>query len=182
MISPRWRSCDRRLYYRIEENVFSYNKNVFFSAFANMNTDLPENHSKNSWKYQRRYLLIFTAYYVIFNRAIELIGRVFANGALGPEFNPRSSHTKDSKKKVLDVALLYTQHFKVSIKGKPEQSSERIAPLYHGVVALEKGAFGSLSTKVNNFTFTMRFFFFYYYFFTPARHGQLLAFSLYICL
>ena len=30
-----------------------------------------------------------------------------------PEFNPRSSHTKDFKKLVVDAALLYTQHYKV---------------------------------------------------------------------
>ena len=38
-------------------------------------------------------------------------------------FNPRSSHTKDSKM-VLDAALLNTQHYKVRIKGKVEQSRE----------------------------------------------------------
>ena len=41
-------------------------------------------------------------------------------------FNPRLSHNKDQKKKkmVLDVALLNTQHYKVRIKGKVEQSRE----------------------------------------------------------
>ena len=34
---------------------------------------------------------------------IELVGRVFANGRLG--FNPRSSHSKDSKI-IADTALL----------------------------------------------------------------------------
>ena len=38
-----------------------------------------------------------------------------------PRFNPRSSHTKDSKM-VLDASLLNTQHYKVRIKGKVEQS------------------------------------------------------------
>ena len=42
-------------------------------------------------------------------------------GRLG--FNPRSSHTKDSKM-VLDAALFNTQHYKVRIKGKAEQSRE----------------------------------------------------------
>ena len=43
--------------------------------------------------------------------------RVFAHGPgdLGP------SHTKDSKM-VLDAILLNTQHYKVRIKGKGEQS------------------------------------------------------------
>ena len=40
-----------------------------------------------------------------------------------------------------------TQHYKVRIKGKVEQSKERgSAHLYLGVVAIEKEAFGSLST------------------------------------
>ena len=38
-------------------------------------------------------------------------------------FNLRSSPTKDSKM-VLDAALLSTQHYKVRIKGKVEQSRE----------------------------------------------------------
>ena len=38
-----------------------------------------------------------------------------------PRFNPTSSHTKDSKM-VHDDALLNTQHYKVQIKGKVEQS------------------------------------------------------------
>ena len=45
-----------------------------------------------------------------------------------PGFNPRSSHTKDSKM-VLDAALVNTQHYKVRIKGKVEQSSERSSAL-----------------------------------------------------
>ena len=40
-----------------------------------------------------------------------------------PGFNPRLSHTKDSKM-VLDATLLNTQHYKVRIKGKVEQSRE----------------------------------------------------------
>ena len=38
-------------------------------------------------------------------------------------FNPRSSHTKDSKI-VLDATLLNTQYYKVRIKGKVNQSRE----------------------------------------------------------
>ena len=40
-----------------------------------------------------------------------------------PGFNPRSSHTKDSKM-VLDVTLLNTQHYKVRIKGRVKQSGK----------------------------------------------------------
>ena len=44
------------------------------------------------------------------------------------EFNPRSSHTKDSKM-ALDAALLSTLHYKVQIKGEVEQSRERSSAL-----------------------------------------------------
>ena len=58
---------------------------------------------------------------------------------------------------VLDTSLLDTQHYKVPIKGKVEQSRERSsAPLHLGVVAIEKGAFGSHSTTVANFTYLYR--------------------------
>ena len=42
-------------------------------------------------------------------------------------FNPRSSHTKDSKK-ALDAALLSTQHYKVRIKSKVVQSRKWSGP------------------------------------------------------
>ena len=44
-----------------------------------------------------------------------------------PGFNPRSSHTKDSKM-VLDISLLKSRH-KVRIKGKMEQSKEKSSTL-----------------------------------------------------
>ena len=49
------------------------------------------------------------------------------------QLNPRSSHTKDSKM-VLDASLLYTQHYKVRIKGKVEQSKESIYALPYTLV------------------------------------------------
>ena len=70
-----------------------------------------------------------------------------------PGFNPRSSYTKDLKM-VLDISLLNTQHYKVRIKDKVEQSGEKIsAPLHLGVVSSDKGAFESPSTTVANFTY-----------------------------
>ena len=54
---------------------------------------------------------------------------------------------------VLYDALLNTQHYKVEIKGKVEQSRERSSTLHLVVVAIEKGAFGSPSTKFANFTY-----------------------------
>ena len=50
---------------------------------------------------------------------------------------------------VIDASLLNTQQYKVWIKGKVEKSRERSnGPLHLGVVAIEKGAFRSPSTKV----------------------------------
>ena len=57
------------------------------------------------------------------NRVIGLIGRVFANdpgdwGSIPGRVIPKT------QKMVLDAALLNTQHYKVRIKGKMEQSRE----------------------------------------------------------
>ena len=54
---------------------------------------------------------------------------------------------------ILDAVLPSSQHYKVRIKGKLEQSRElsRAFP-YTGAVAIEKGAFILLLTKVTNFT------------------------------
>ena len=54
---------------------------------------------------------------------------------------------------VLGASLLNTKHYKFQIKGKVEQSSERVAHSQHlDVVPNEKGAFWSPSTAVANFT------------------------------
>ena len=49
---------------------------------------------------------------------------------------------------VLDTSLLNTQQYKVRIKGNVEHTS-----LDLGVVAIEKGPFGSPSTTVADFIF-----------------------------
>ena len=55
---------------------------------------------------------------------------------------------------VLGAALLSSQHYKVRIKGKGEQSREwSSAPKHIGFVAIEKGSFGLLSTKVAKFIY-----------------------------
>ena len=55
---------------------------------------------------------------------------------------------------VFDTSFLNTQQYKVRIKGKVKQSRERSSALtYTSVVAIEKGAFRSLSTMVANFTY-----------------------------
>ena len=65
-----------------------------------------------------------------------------------------------AQKMVLDASLLNAQHYKVRIKGKVVQSRvnwrnpgmEMHPPLHLCVVVIEKGAFGSPSTTVVNFT------------------------------
>ena len=64
------------------------------------------------------------------------------------------SYQRLLKKMVLDPSLLNTQHYKVRIKGKVEQSRKRSSTLL-GVVAIEKGAFGSPSTTVTNNTYNL---------------------------
>ena len=74
--------------------------------------------------------------------------RVFANGPGDLSSIPGRVIPKTLKME-LDTTLLNTQHYKVRFKGKVEQRP----PLHLGVVAIEKGAFGSPSTMVANFTY-----------------------------
>ena len=80
------------------------------------------------------------------------MSRVFANGP-GDWGSIPGRVIPKTQKIILDAALLNTQHFKVKINGKVEQSRERSSAL--GVVAIEKGAFGLPSTKVVNFTYEL---------------------------
>ena len=59
--------------------------------------------------------------------------------------------TQKTFKMILDASLLKTQQNKVRIKGKEEHFRERSSAL--AVVAIEKGAIGSPSTTVANFTY-----------------------------
>ena len=71
------------------------------------------------------------------------MGRAFANGPGDRDSIPGQVIPK-TQKMVLDAALLYTQHHKVCIKGKVEQSRDRKElrpPLQLGVEAIKKGAF-----------------------------------------
>ena len=82
---------------------------------------------------------------------------MFANG-LGDLGSIPGRVIPKTLKMVLDTSLLITQHYKVRIKGKVEQSRERSSALpYTSVVAIEKGAFWSPWTKVTNFTFLLTF-------------------------
>ena len=57
------------------------------------------------------------------NRAIDLIGTVFANGP-GDRASIPGRIIPKTQKMVLNSALLNTQHYKVRIKGKVKQSRE----------------------------------------------------------
>ena len=57
-------------------------------------------------------------------RANDRKVRAFADGSW---FNPRSSHTKDSKM-VVAASLVYTEHYKVWIKEKWSNSRKGVAP------------------------------------------------------
>ena len=76
---------------------------------------------------------------------------MFANGPGDRDSIPDRVIPK-TQKMVLDTALLNTQHYKIRIKGKVEHSTKRsnALPYSLGVVAIEKGAFRSPSTKVAN--------------------------------
>ena len=59
---------------------------------------------------------------------IGLMSRVFANGS-GDQSSITGRVIPKTQKMVLDAALLNTQHYKVRIKGKVEQSRERSSAL-----------------------------------------------------
>ena len=90
-----------------------------------------------------------------YNRSIGLMSKVFANGP-GDQGSIPGRVIPKTQKLVLDDALLNTQHYQERIKGKVEQFWEWRSVLHYTlvyVVAIEKGAFGSPSIKVTNFTF-----------------------------
>ena len=56
---------------------------------------------------------------------------------------------------VIDTYLFNTQHSKIRIKGKVGNPRKGVGPpLYFGIVAIEKEAFGLRSTTIANFTYT----------------------------
>ena len=68
--------------------------------------------------------------------------RVYTNGP-GDQGSIPGRVIPKTQKMVFHASLFNTQHYKVDIKGKVEQSRERSnAPLYIGVVPIEKGASG----------------------------------------
>ena len=85
--------------------------------------------------------------------SIGLSVRVFANSP-GDQGSISGRIIPKTPKMVFHASLLNTQHYKLRIKGKVEQSRKwsSALPLHCGVVVIEKGAFGSPSTMVANFT------------------------------
>ena len=77
------------------------------------------------------------------------------------------------KKMVLNASLLYTQHYKVQIKGKVEQFRERSSTC--GVVGIEKGAFGSPTLFIALIKIGLRRVNFYYIVVT-SRHANIQIF------
>ena len=82
------------------------------------------------------------------------MGSVFANGSGDMGSIPGQVIPKIFKM-VHDTSMLNTQHYKVRIKGKVEQSWGRSSAFSYSSVLLllKKGAFESPSTTVANFTF-----------------------------
>ena len=71
----------------------------------------------------------FTILYIWFNRLIGLVGRVFAANCPGDLGSIPGRDIPKTSKSVLDTSLLKTQHYKVRIKGKVEQSKEMSSAL-----------------------------------------------------
>ena len=64
----------------------------------------------------------------------QTVGRAIANSLGDQDFYPRSSHTKDLKM-VLDTFSLYTQHYKVPLKGKVGQYGQKGSALPYTAVS-----------------------------------------------
>ena len=84
-------------------------------------------HVKITYKEWDEYFKLF------FNRLIGLVGGVFARGPRDLGSIPGRVIPK-TLKMVLDTSLLNTQHYKVRIKGKVEQSRERSSALLYTLV------------------------------------------------
>ena len=68
-------------------------------------------------------LLSYLMFFALAHIAIGLMSRVFANGP-GDRGSIVGRVIPKTQKMVLDAALFNTQHYKVQIKGKVEQSRE----------------------------------------------------------
>ena len=73
-------------------------------------------------------MMMMIHFLACFNQLIGLMGRVFANGPGDRDSIPGQVIPK-TLKMILDTSLLNTQHYKVRIKGKVEQSRKRSSAL-----------------------------------------------------
>ena len=90
------------------------------------------------------------------SQATDLMSRMFTSGP-GDQVSILGWVIRKTQKVVLDSTLISTQYYKVKIKGEMKQSWERSSSSLHlGVVAIEKGTFGSPSTMVANFTYIIK--------------------------
>ena len=80
--------------------------------------------------------------------------KVFGNGP-GDWGSIPGRVMQNTQNVVLDDTLLNTQHYQARMKDKVEQSRGQSGALLYnsGVLAIEKGSFGSPSTKVTNFIY-----------------------------
>ena len=92
------------------------------------------------WIYEYYFSIKFRAHIIIFiiftlfecftpvkDQLIDPVSRVFTNGS-GDLGSIPDRVIPNTFKMVLDTSLLNTQHYKVRLKGKVEQSRERVAP------------------------------------------------------
>ena len=89
-----------------------------------------------------------------YNGSIGLVSRVFDNGP-GDQVSIPGRVILDTQKMIFAISLFNTQRNKVISRVKWSNPRKGVVPSpTPGVVAIEKGAFGLLSTSVTNFTFT----------------------------
>ena len=91
------------------------------------------------------------------NRLIGQVGRVFTNG-LGDLGSIPGCYIPKTLKMVLDTSWLYTQQYKVRIKGKVEQSRKKSSALPYTMVflLLKREPSGHPRLKRDNFTYLYR--------------------------
>ena len=83
----------------------------------------------NIFEIMLKVIFIYVWVFIFINdRLIGLVGRMFANGPGDPRSVP-DRVIPNTFKMVLETSLLNTQRYKVCIKGKVEQSSERSGTL-----------------------------------------------------
>ena len=86
------------------------------------------------------------------NMAVGEMIRVFGNG-LEDLCSISDRVISKTQKLVLDASLLITRHYKVWINGKWSNPRKGAVHFLHlGVVAIERGTFGSISTKADQIT------------------------------